>query len=718
MENQRIRLLMVEDDRVDAMAFERMVRAESLPYDYKCVSSVREGRDVLADQKFDLVITDYNLGDGTALDLLENADPDMAVVIVTGAGGEEIAVQAMKAGAADYLIKDMQGAYLKTLPATVEKTIKSKQTEIELKKYHEELERLVEERTVQLKEANDELVKEIEERKKAEEALREAHDRLELRVEQRTAELKRSNEHLLREIMERKRAEEGLLRSKETMEAILNATNDCAFLLDKNGVFVALNEVTAQDLDSTTDRMLGRPYFDMIPPDLASTRRERFEEVVRAGKAIRFEDGGQGRTLDHGYHPVFNPDGGVDRVAVFSREVTEQKKAHNLLVQRERLAALGEMATGVAHNFNNLLQIVIGACGLAEADLEIGDMDEVKTTLCQIVESAELGSETVKQLQDFARVRTEDPTIGGAVFDLSHTVSNAIEVSRPFWKSGAEKRGVRIELRKKLAPDCLIKGKQNELFEVIVNLIKNATEAMPEGGKLYLKTEKEDGEAILVVRDNGMGISKEQMSRVFEPFWTTKGIQGTGMGLSTCFGIVTRHGGSISVKSSEGLGAMFTVKLPLAALETSERTEQKTRTVNAGARVLVVDDQVRIAELLERGLSRHGHVVVTALSGKEGVEAFKTSQIDLVICDLGMPDMNGWQVSEAIKEICRERSVPKTPFVLCTGWAGQIDEQERISQCGVDRIVEKPLRLNSILQVMSELLDKRAQRSEGATGVV
>ncbi|MBI5570203.1 MAG: response regulator [Desulfomonile tiedjei] len=710
MSEQRIKLLLVEDDRVDRMAFERMVRAEGLPYDYTCVSSIDAGKKAVKSDTFDVIVTDYRLGDGTAFDLIGEVPREIPVVLVTGAGGEEVAVQAMKAGASDYLMKDVNGNYLKTLPITVSNTIKAKATERELKRYHEQLEKLVEERTQQLQETNKELKREIEERTRAEEALRVAHDKLEIRVAERTSELRQSNAQLLDEIAERQRAEMNLQKSKETVEAILNATNDCAFLLEIDGAFVTLNPTTAETLDAPIENLLGKSYFDLIPPAIAQFRKAKFNEVASSGKGVRFEDRGMDKIFDHSYHPVFDSDGSVERVAVFCRDITEQKKSQEQSVQKQRLAALGEMAGGVAHNFNNLLQIVIGAAGLAESDLDVGDFEEVRKTLIQIAESAQLGSETVKQLQDFARVRTEDPTVAGKIFDLSATVSRAIEVSKPFWKSGPEKRGVAIEMTSRLAEGCFVKGHENELFEVIVNLVKNATEALPKGGKVACKTFVERESTVLQVCDTGTGMPKDNLTKVFEPFWTTKGVQGTGMGLSTSFGIVGRHGGLISVQSWEGKGTIFTVKLPLTVKQAAPAIASTEPIANFKARFLIIDDQVRLVELMEKALTRYGQIVFKASSGREGIELFQETEVDMVICDLGMPGMNGWHVAKAVKDICARRGVPKTPVILLTGWGGQLEEREMIEKCSVDRIVEKPIRYPVLFEVIRGLIPENGRQ--------
>jgi PAS domain-containing protein len=177
MENERIKILLVEDDKVDRIAFERFVRDEKLPYDYAIAGSVSEIKRVLKSESFDVVVMDYMLGDETAFDLFGEVPGDVPIVIVTGAGNEEVAIRAMKAGAMDYLVKDPDRHYLRTLPITIDNAMKAKREERELRRYHEQLKEMVEEQTLQLKESNEQLSLEIQERKRAEEALRESEEK-------------------------------------------------------------------------------------------------------------------------------------------------------------------------------------------------------------------------------------------------------------------------------------------------------------------------------------------------------------------------------------------------------------------------------------------------------------------------------------------------------------------------------------------------------------
>lgn len=654
MDNNRVSVLVLEDDRVDRMAFERMVRESALPYDYTCVGSVEQCLGALNKRSFDVLVTDYRLGDGTALDLFPHLDSDLPVIVVTGAGGEEVAVEAMKSGASDYLLKDVEGNYLKTLPLTLENTIKAKRNEIELRERHEEI--------------------------------------------------RRSNERLRVEVEEKERAQQDLKKSKETVETILNGATDSAFLLSAAGEFLALNQATADALDKNAGELVGRDYFKLAPQEIGAPRRAQFEAALKTGKPVRFEDSFDQRYYDHRYHPVFDSDGVVERVAVFIRDVTDQKNAAEMLVQRQRLAALGEMAGGVAHNFNNLLQIIIGATGLAQTDLEMGNLDDVRETLSQIVESSQMGAETVKQLQDFARVRTEDPTVTGKVFDLSNTVERAIEVCKPFWKTSAERKGIKIDMKRRLPPGCFVNGMQNELFEVIVNLIKNATEALPEGGAIRVNSKLTEDSVALTVKDTGTGISRENLNKVFEPFWTTKGVQGTGMGLSTSLGIITRHGGAIEVESELGQGTCFTIQLPLASAPSDNNQQSVQLPDDFHARFLIADDNDRIAGLLERGLNRLQQTVYRAGSGRQTLELFRKHEVDIIICDLGMPEMNGWVVGKRIKRYCAKRGLDKPPFVLCTGWGLEAEDEERIKESGVDHVAKKPLKFKDLVEIIRKFM--------------
>jgi CheY-like chemotaxis protein len=366
---------------------------------------------------------------------------------------------------------------------------------------------------------------------------------------------------------------------------------------------------------------------------------------------------------------------------------------------------VAELAAGVAHNFNNLLQIVLFCSEVGMGALRSKDLTKVATNLQQILESCRSGAETIKRLHDFARARPE-AIREGAVFSLDRTVLKAVEMSETLWKSVPERNGVDVVLRKELAPDCFVRGQENELLEVVINLIKNAVEAMPRGGEIFLRVAQEGGDAVLTVDDSGDGIPETDLGKVFQPFYTTKGLHGTGMGLASSYGIVLRHGGQISVQSSRDRGARFIVRVPLAGEDQESALRAKTE-LGRPLRVLVIDDQEPIVTMMEQLFTRKGHFVLKAMSGPEGLELFERDPVDVVISDLSMPSMTGWQVGQAIKGLCENRGIPKPLFVILTGWGKQSDHIDKNAEFGIDAIVEKPVNFEQLMAHIRRLLRER-----------
>jgi CheY-like chemotaxis protein len=283
-------------------------------------------------------------------------------------------------------------------------------------------------------------------------------------------------------------------------------------------------------------------------------------------------------------------------------------------------------------------------------------------------------------------------------------------MSRSYWETKPESEGINISLVSDLQGGCLVQGREAEIFDVVMNLIQNAAEALPKGGEIRISSSVEDDSVVIRIADNGIGISKDDLGRVFEPFHTTKGPQVIGMGLACSLGIVKQHLGDILVESAEGQGSLFTVKLPFANGPADEEESADKPHVIPALRLLVVDDVEAVATVLGDGLSELGQTIFTASSGIKAIEIFKTTQVDLVLCDLGMPQINGWQVASAIKSICAEKGRPKTPFVLITGWDREVTEDSMAEQSGVDAIVRKPIDILKLLEVIDEVVRKSSER--------
>jgi len=672
MEDQRIRLLLVEDDDVDYLAFKRAVKEQDLAYDHTRANSVSKAKEAIKANLFDIALLDYRLGDGTAFELFNDIPEQIPFIIVTGSGDEEIAVQAMKAGASDYLIKDPSSRWLKTLPLTVNNAIKAR---------------------------------------RAEEALKQAHAELEQRVYQRTEELHLANQNLHQEIDQRKKAEEALRRSEERFRTLTETTSEWIWEVDTDLRFTYASPRIVQLLGYQPSEILGKTPFELMVPIDAENARGQFREIIESRRPFRDIEGlyahkdGHVIVLELSGTPFFDREEQLFGYRGVGRDMTERKKSAMLLLQTERLQAVAELAAGVAHNFNNLLQIVVSCSEVAINGLRSDDLAKAKSNLQQIIESCRSGAETVKRLHDFARVRP-DPIREGAIFSLDRTVQQAIEMSEALWKIEPERKGVNIVLRKDLTAECLVRGDENELLEVVINLIKNAVEASSQGGEIFMRVAQEGSDAILTVKDNGIGIPEANLGKVFQPFFTTKGFRGTGMGLASSYGIVLRHGGQIAVKSGEGQGAEFVVKVPLAR-EAPESVERIGVELPRPLRILLIDDQEPIVAMMEQLFTRRGHIVSTALSGPEGLALFEQNPVDVVISDLSMPAMTGWQVGKALKDLCETRGIAKPLFIILTGWNMQVDDAERGQEWGIDGLVEKPVDFERLLSKIRDLLNQR-----------
>lgn len=547
-------------------------------------------------------------------------------------------------------------------------------------------------------------------KKRHELELRKAGAELESEVQKRTSELARTNERLRSEIEEHRKTQEKLALQSRKFLLLAEHSPLGMVMVDAhdaiqyvNSTFQKLFGYASVDFTSGTE-LLKAIHIDL---DLGYASVTDWLERVHAATANETEPRQRSVLCRDGtekYVEVVAVGLGNGDHLITLEDVTTQRKAQAMLLKTERLNAVAEMATGVAHNFNNLLQMVIGSAELALLSLDSPDTFDTKTNLNNILKEASLGMHTLKRLQTFAGARYHDESGAAEVVDLSELVSQAVDMTSPWWKNAAEKAGTCIKFSRKLEPRCTVRGNRGELFEMVVNLIKNATEALPSGGMIEVKTLVSENSVFLRVTDNGVGIPEENLTKVFEPFWTTKGERGTGIGLSSAFGIVRAHGGLISVDSQEGEGAQFTVQLPFCLDVPNTAKQHGTATVNERLSVLVVDDIQSIVGLLESGLGRLGHRVYPAFSGTEALEAFEQENIDLVICDLGMPHMNGWQVAEAIHEVCSQRGVAKVPFILMTGWERSQDVRSGLMKnSAVDRVISKPVSLTELVTAISDL---------------
>lgn len=375
------------------------------------------------------------------------------------------------------------------------------------------------------------------------------------------------------------------------------------------------------------------------------------------------------------------------RAALEQVEASQQR-----IVQTERLRALGEMAAGVAHDFNNLLAVILGRAELLLARTQDPD---VARALDAVRIAALDGAQTVRRIQEFTRTRRTRPF--GRV-DLWELLREVVELTRPRWENEAQSRGVAYDVRVEGGPVPPVAGISEELREVFTNLLVNALEAMPAGGRFVFRVTTEADHAVLIAEDTGCGMSDETRRRVFEPFFTTKGPRGTGLGLAVVWGIIYRHGGTIEVESDLGGGSRFTIRLPIGQEIPAEEKVAPLPHAGQEARVLVIDDEQHVREVMRDLLTEHGYTVIQAADGAEGLARCESERIHLVLSDLSMPGMSGWEVAAA----CRER-FPKVPVGFITGWGDQLDSHQ-LERHRVRFVLAKPFVASDVLQQVARAL--------------
>lgn len=505
----------------------------------------------------------------------------------------------------------------------------------------------------------------------------------------------------------------------------------------RRGVMVIDIDHCIVSTDGNFFDLLGVSSDDLIDKDVEdaarSTLKWRFEESEEYEASWQWLRSHPGEVLDEVLHlsgssgrvlhrysaPVLGEgQNRVGRIEIYSditkrrelesavrRAYEELKVAQDQLVQSEKLRAVGEIASGVAHDFNNMLGIILGNLQLL---LRTTDDENVRLRLQSAERAALDAADTVLRIREFTQQGRQEPS---TVIDLSVVTSEVLEMMRPSLQSNARSGNKNLEVSSDLTDEVFAFGSEVEIREVLINIILNAVQAMPDGGSIAISTGSSKISAWVRLADTGAGMSEDVRKRVFDPFFTTRGTEGTGLGMSVAYGIIKRHGGSISIDSEPGKGTAVTVFLPAAAdVVDAKPVEEPVEIVSLSpARILVVDDEEMFAEILVEMLSECGHAVCSARSGVDAIEQFRETPFDLVFTDLGMPEMSGWQVAKSIKDI-----EPQTPIVLLTGWGTTVDKDE-LNSSQVDIVLSKPVKLEELSSAVMEALGRQMTRKAGSS---
>ena len=370
----------------------------------------------------------------------------------------------------------------------------------------------------------------------------------------------------------------------------------------------------------------------------------------------------------------------------------ELEVAQAQIVKQERLSALGEMASGIAHDLNNALTPVVA---VSSAILREESTPERRKLLGMIQSGAEHAAGVVKQLQHF--YRTEKSDLELTAVDVAEVIQDAVELTHFKLVDEALKQGIRNSVQVNSQKDCFVIGNRTELVQVLSNLLMNAADAMPNGGCVTVSVVPTPDHVRIDVADDGLGMSREQHSRCFDPFYTTKP-KGSGLGLSVCHGIIARHSGTIDVESKHHQGTKFIIKLPRVTQPRSPNACQNKQPPE-DARILVIDDDESVRIALTTLLSPAGVDVVTAPNGALGLQAVRDSAYDLILTDLGMPGMTGKEVVSEVRNIR-----PEARIAVLSGWSrSAVSTQFRDQAAKPDFYLEKPVESHqTILRCLTE----------------
>jgi signal transduction histidine kinase/ActR/RegA family two-component response regulator len=452
----------------------------------------------------------------------------------------------------------------------------------------------------------------------------------------------------------------------------------------------------------------------MTPEDRAQVRR--YLTAVAAGlPAIPFEvrarsASGRGLWLRIEASAHSDGDGRVAYLRGMISDVTGERDRDERTARGEKLRALGQLSSGVAHDLNQSLALIAGYGELLQQTLDDqpGATERLREMAEVMVRAASDGGETVRRMLTFVQTPKEE---SDSRVDLTNVLQEVVRLTAPRWREASQAEGRPIELTLEIEGDVTVQGSAASLREALTNLIMNAVDALPSGGTISLRAEARAGRVILKVIDDGVGMSDEVRVRIFEPFFTTKGDRGTGLGLPTVFGIVEAHGGELSVWSEPGQGTIFELSFPLAGAEQAELGQAVPEppppasevAATTPLRCLVVDDEPRLARMLGTMLRRLGHQAVTALSGEEALSLLVAQPIDLLLTDVGMgPSMNGWELAE---RALQQR--PGLPVILATGWGASIDPDEARGR-GIAAVLSKPYRQADLEKVLAEPIVRRS----------
>ncbi|MRR54383.1 MAG: PAS domain S-box protein [Deltaproteobacteria bacterium] len=516
-----------------------------------------------------------------------------------------------------------------------------------------------------------------------------------------------------RNISRRKRNEVAIRESEARFRSLVETTTDWIWEIDENSVYTYASPKIRDLLGYKPEEIIGKTPFDLMPPEEAKRLAAQFE-VTKASRAsfsgienVTLHHDGQLVIMDTSGMPVIAADGRFSGYRGINRDITARKKLEQQFLQAQKMDAVGQLAGGIAHDYNNILTATIGYQHLLSALIED---EKARHYLEQLTNLAEKASILTQDLLLFSRKE-------GAAFNPKAIDLNCIieKMEKLLKRLIGEDIVFETILHQGHLPAIAV---ANQIEQVLMNLIANARDAMPNGGFLTVRTEvfeidahfkkiqgfgKPGKHVLLTVSDTGCGMDEQTCARVFEPFFTTKEVgKGTGLGLATVYGIIKQHDGHINVSSEQDKGTTFQIYLPLATVEAGEWRDSKDQIVPVGGSgiVLLVEDEKEVREAIKSLLTNNGYSVIEAVDGDDALEKFMAheTEIDLLISDVIMPKRSGKEVYDTI---CKVKPGIKTLFI--SGYTADIVQRKGLPE--TCHLLTKPFSPNTFLKKLHSVLE-------------
>ncbi|HPQ68605.1 MAG TPA: PAS domain S-box protein [bacterium] len=525
---------------------------------------------------------------------------------------------------------------------------------------------------------------------------------------------------IMRDISERKMAETTLRQSEQKYRTLFDASPEVTLLYDNQGIILDCNQMAPRALGLPREKMIGRHWLELgiFQHDTTEYQQSSWNSLLAQGnldplEVIVTRPDGELRTMEL-FSTLITQDGQVNAVLAMLRDITDKRKAEKRrseletqLAQSQKMEAIGRLAGGVAHDFNNILTGILGYTELAMD--RITEDDPLHTDIQEIKSAADRAAMLTQQLLAFSRKQMISPRV--------ININRIIEQSR---KMLTRIIGEDIQCSFQLSPNVgRIKIDPGQFNQVLINLVVNARDAMPDGGRLIISTEETPVSVqelasnpevsagnfiVLSVLDNGKGIDPEHLKLIFEPFFTTKSKdKGSGLGLATIYGIVKQNGGFIKVDSEMNRGSMFSIFFPEETAPEEDITVTPQRMIHRGSEtILLVEDEQMVRDLAVKVLEHSGYKVLTAENGAEALLLAKRSlaEIDLLVTDVIMPQMNGRTLYEQL-----HRLKPQMKVLFISGYTADVIAQHGVLEKGMN-FLQKPFVLNAFIAKVRETLDK------------